>query len=100
NTIRFSHDTIKSTFTEGGEVAQMTADLKAGTLAPSSVAPISIVEKNGMIYTLDNRRLKAFRDAGVAIPYKRLDSVPLNQLFKFTTENDGIDILIRGRNDE
>jgi hypothetical protein len=49
-----------------------------------------------MIYTLDNRRLYSFQQAGIDIPYQTLDSVPSSQLFKFTTQNNGTSILIRG----
>lgn len=52
-----------------------------------------------MIHTLDNRRLYAFQQAyyraGVEIPYQKLDSVSKNQLFKFTTQNNGESIVIR-----
>ncbi|HEY9131562.1 MAG TPA: hypothetical protein VIM98_07365 [Dyella sp.] len=52
-----------------------------------------------MIYTLDNHRLygfqQAYEQAGFDIPYQKLDSVPSQQLFKFTTQNDGTSILIR-----
>jgi hypothetical protein len=59
--------------------------------------PIRLVIKDGQIFTLDNRRLKAFQDAGVDIPFVKLDRIPGNQLFKFTTENEGISIEVRPR---
>jgi hypothetical protein len=56
-----------------------------GSIDPASVAPIRIVEKDGMIYTLDNRRLygfqQAYEQAGLDIPFQKLDSVPSQQLF-------------------
>ena len=52
-----------------------------------------------MVYTLDNRRLYGFQQAyeqtGFNIPYQKLDSVPSQQLFKFTTQNNGTLIIIR-----
>jgi hypothetical protein len=70
-----------------------------GSIDPVSVAPIRIVEKDGMIYTLDNRRLYGFQQVyektGFDIPYQKLENVPSQQLFKFTTQNDGMSILIR-----
>lgn len=52
-----------------------------------------------MIHTLDNRRLygfqQAYEQAGFDIPYQKLDSLPSQQLFKFTTRNNGTSIPIR-----
>lgn len=62
------------------------------------MAPIRIVEKYGLIYTLDNRRLKAFQDAGIPINYQKLDAIPTTELRKFSTENQGVSIEVRGSN--
>ena len=48
-----------------------------------------------MVFTLDNRRLKAFQDAGIEVPFVKLDDIPKRELFKFTTKNEGISIVIR-----
>jgi tRNA(Arg) A34 adenosine deaminase TadA len=48
-----------------------------------------------VINLLDNRRLKAFQDAGLPIYYQRLDEIPKNEQFKFTTTNQGTSIEIR-----
>lgn len=95
--IRFSQDSIKGAFSKGGDIAQLAADLKAGRVDPSSIPPIRIVEREGNIFTLDNRRLQTFQEAGLPIRYEKLDSVPRRELFKFTTTNDGTSIKIRGR---
>jgi hypothetical protein len=95
--IRFSQDSIKGAFSEGGDIAQLAADLKAGRVDPSTIPPIRIVEREGKIFTLDNRRLQTFQEAGIPIRYERLDSVPRRELFKFTTKNDGTSIEIKGR---
>jgi hypothetical protein len=95
--IRYSQDSIQGAFKEGGDVEKLAADLKAGNVDPASIPPIRIVEQEGKIYTLDNRRLAAFQEAGIPIRYEKLDSVPKGQLFKFTTKNDGVSIEIRGR---
>jgi len=58
STIRFSQNSIKSTFRDGGKVSDLTKGLKDGTINPSSIDPIRIVEKDGMTFSLDNRRLK------------------------------------------
>ncbi|QAR31105.1 hypothetical protein EQP59_07045 [Ornithobacterium rhinotracheale] len=62
---------------------------------PKTIPAIRIVEKDGLIYTLDNRRLKVFQEAGIDIPYTKLDKIPESEMFKFTTKNEGKTIEIR-----
>ena len=98
-TIRFSQDSIAPDFKGGvGGVEDLAAKLKAGQVDPSTIPPIRIVVKDGKVFTLDNRRLRAFQEAGIDIPFERLDSIPKSELFKFTTKTDGVDIIIRGAN--
>jgi hypothetical protein len=52
------------------------------------------VERDGGVYTLDNRRLYSFEQAEVNVPYQKLDAIPKRELFKFTTENQGTSIII------
>lgn len=66
-------------------MSDLTQKLKSGAVSTDALAPIRIVEKDGLIYTLDNRRLKAFQDAGVPVNYEKLHSIPENELFKFST---------------
>ncbi|MCS6863481.1 MAG: hypothetical protein NZS48_00190 [Gemmata sp.] len=93
--IRFSQDSIKGSFKDGGNVHQLAADLIAGKVDPNSIPPIRLVERDGKIYTLDNRRLKAFQEAGITISYEKLDTIPTKELYKFTTINEGVDIVVR-----
>ena len=97
NKIRFSQDSISPYFQapELGSVADLTNKLLHGLIDPSSIEPIRIVEKDGMIFTLDNRRLKAFQDAEVEVPYVKLDRIPGREKFKFRTQNDGVSIVVR-----
>ena len=69
--------------------------MRNGTIDPSTIPPIRIMERNGKIFTLDNQRLKAFQEAGTPIQFEKLDRIPRRELFKFTTRNDGTDIIIR-----
>ena len=62
---------------------------------PSKIDPIRIVVKDGKVFTLDNRRLKAFQDAGINIPFRKLDKIPKRQKSKFSTINEGVDITVR-----
>ncbi|WP_146118745.1 hypothetical protein [Blastopirellula marina] len=93
--VRFSQDSIAGNFKEGGNVLELGAKLKVGQVDPSSIPPIRIVLKDGKVFTLDNRRLRAFQEAGIDVPFERLDAIPKRELFKFTTKNVGVDIIIR-----
>ncbi len=61
--VRFSQSSIKSTFKDGGSLYDLVAGLKNGTVKPGDVPPIRLVERDGHLFTLDNRRLEAFRQA-------------------------------------
>ena len=93
--VRFSQNSIGSNFKSGRPVSGLTRDLRSGKVTASDVDPIRIVEKDGLIYSLDNRRLKAFQDAGLPIQYEKLDNIPENELRKFTTKNEGVSVRVR-----
>jgi hypothetical protein len=76
-------------------VDDLAQGLRSGKIDPATITPIRIVEKDGMIFTLDNRRLYSFEQAGIKIPYQKLDAVPKRELFKFSTTNEGTSIIIR-----
>jgi hypothetical protein len=97
-TVRFSQSSISPSFRDGGTVAEMAAGLKSGAIDPASVAPIRLVVRNGQLFTLDNRRLAAFQQAGVAVPYRMATpQEAAAEAWKFTTKNGGISIRIRGQ---
>ncbi|MET4682543.1 hypothetical protein [Brevundimonas faecalis] len=94
--IRFSQDSAGASFKPPfGSVDDFATGLANKSIDPRTVSPIRIADKEGMIFTLDNRRLYAFQKAGIEIPYQKLDSIPKRELFKFTTQNNGESILIR-----
>jgi hypothetical protein len=98
--IRFSQDSISYRFQkpfENQTVDDFIAGLENRTIDPASIKPIRIVEKDGMIFTLDNRRLYSFQQAEIDIPFQKMDQIPKRQQFKFTTENSGVDIFVKGR---
>ena len=98
--IRFSQDSISYKFQkpfENQTVDDFIAGLGNKSIDPSTIKPIRIVEKDGMIFTLDNRRLYSFQKVDIEIPYTKLDSIPKRQQFKFTTENNGVDIFVKGK---
>ena len=86
--IRFSQNSIKGTFKNGNSVLDVTQINEA-------IPAIRIVEKDGLIYTLDNRRLRLFQEASTPIKYEKIKSIPKKELKKFTTENQGRSIEIR-----
>ncbi len=97
STIRFSQNSISGAFRDGGSVKQLATDLENGTVDPGSIPAIRVVQRDGNIYTLDNRRLAAFQQAGVDVPYRLATPQEIaNEGWKFTTTNDGTSILIRG----
>jgi hypothetical protein len=57
-----------------------------------------LVNKDGQLFTLDNRRLAAFQQAGVPVPFQMATpEQAAAQAWKFTTQNGGTSIRIRGQ---
>ena len=51
-----------------------------------------------LLFTLDNRRLEAFRRAGIKIPFRMATPKEISaEGWKFTSSNVGSNIRIRGR---
>lgn len=96
--VHFTQDSIKADFKDPkyGSVDTLAEGLKNGSIDPNSVEPIRVYEQDGKVHTLDNRRLEAYRQAGVEIPY-RLATPEEIGLRKITTRNGGTSIRIRGR---
>jgi RHS repeat-associated protein len=99
--IRFSQDTISPNFQNGaGSIDDLVVGLKSGRVSPDSIPPIRIFEQDGELYTLDNRRLWVFRQANVDIPYrwaKQQEVAKDLSRGKFSTQNGGNSIRVRGR---
>ena len=95
-TIRFTQDSIKAEFKTGDSVDNLIQKLKSGELTADQIPPIRIFEKNGKIYSLDNRRLYTFQEANV--PLRTVWATPEEvaaEAWKFTTKNDGTSIRVR-----
>lgn len=80
--LRFSQSGCTSFFQEPFEdktgsrittVAEMTAALQNGTLDPMTTPPITITFFEDEIVSVDNRRLKAHKDANADIRYVKVD---------------------------
>ena len=95
--VRFSQDRISNRFRNGKSLRETIAGLKDGSINPSSIKPIRIVVRDGQVYTLDNRRLYVYQQAGVDIRFERLDKIPKNELRKFSTVNEGTSVVVGGQ---
>ena len=95
--IRFSQNSVQATFKDGRSIEEVAAGLRSGRINPNEVPPIRLVERDGKLFTLDNRRLEAFRRAQVEVPARMATPREIAEAgWKFTTQNDGESIRIRG----
>jgi hypothetical protein len=96
--VRFSQSSIGRNFSAGGSVDDLAASLRSGTTKPGDIPEIRLVEKDGQLFSLDNRRLEAFRQAGVKVPYRMATPEEASaEVWKFTTKNGGESVRIRGQ---
>jgi hypothetical protein len=63
--IRFSQPNVSPHFNNGTRVDDLTEQLKLGFVSPSDIPPIQVVQQDGKLFSLDNRRLLAFNAVGV-----------------------------------
>jgi hypothetical protein len=95
--VRFSQDSIKYQFADGTTIDDLAAQLKSGNVQAHDIPALRLVEKEGLLYTLDNRRLEAFRRAGSNISWRMASSREIaEEAWKFTTTNGGITVRVRG----
>ena len=96
-TVRFSQSSISRNFSAGGSVDDLATSLRSRATKPGDVPSIRLVERDGQLFTLDNRRLEAFRRAEVPIPYRMATpEEAAAEAWKFTTRNSGTSIRVRG----
>jgi hypothetical protein len=97
SSVRFSQSSIRSHFRDGSTIDDLADGLRSGRVRPEEVPPLRLVERGGQFFTLDNRRLEAFRRAGVAIPWRMATAEEVAaEVWKFTTTNSGVAVRIRG----
>ena len=95
-TVRCSQSSIKSTFKEGGTIAELAESLKSGAADAANVFPVRLMEREGVLFALDNRRMEAFRRAGTPMPYRMATPEEIaDESWKFTTRNGGISVRVR-----
>ena len=94
--VRFSQHSVAATLRDGGSVDELAAGLRDGTIDPMTLPEICLVERDGKLYSLDNRRLYAAQQAGVSVPYRMATPDEIREeRYKFTTLNDGISVEVR-----
>ena len=97
--IRFTQPTVSQNFSTGQTLTETANALRSVELTATDLPTIRVVEQNGRLFTLDNRRLVAFQNAGLTeIPIQR---VPLSDpaimkefLRKFNPVNGGQSIVV------
>ncbi|MCX6346113.1 MAG: hypothetical protein NT018_13750 [Armatimonadetes bacterium] len=99
--IRFSQNTCSYSFRNPayGNIDDLAGSLRNGSITARQIDPIRLVNSGEDLYTLDNRRLEAFRRAGVAIRARMAtpEEITNNEGWKFTTTNGGTSIRVRGQ---
>jgi hypothetical protein len=95
--LRFSQDSISARFKDGGTLQAVIEGLKNRDIAPESFPPIRLFQWEGHLFTLDNRRLYVFQQAGMPIHTLTLPARQFfPELWKFRTQNMGVSIRVRG----
>jgi RHS repeat-associated protein len=96
-TLRFTQNSISRAFQDGRTVDDLIDGLASGRVTADDVPPLRVFEQNGSTFSLDNRRLYAFQEAGV--PVRTVPATPKqvrDQAYKFRTKNGGTSIRVRG----
>ncbi len=70
--VNFSQFSASSVMSNGYRIDQLYDVFKRDRV-PANMPPIHIYEKDGRIFSLDNRRLAAAKAAGVELPYVKVD---------------------------
>jgi hypothetical protein len=86
--VRFTQDSVKGAFRNGTSLNEAAAALRAGGAEAASKFPaIRLVEHEGQLFTLDNRRLLTFSQAGQRVPFRMATEAEIAREWasKFTT---------------
>lgn len=95
--VRFSQSSVKGAFSDGRSIDGLADRLRSGAVNPGDVPAMRLVERDGSLFSLDNRRLLAFQKAGMDVPYRMATpSEAASEAWKFSTTNGGTSIRIRG----
>ncbi|SDX78497.1 Haemagluttinin repeat-containing protein [Pseudomonas syringae] len=96
--IRFTQDSVKNSFTDEKALQTTIDDLKSGKVSPADLPAVRVFEKDGLVYSLDNRRVLAASAAGVPIKIVPATEAEIAREIgrKMTTPNNGSIICVRG----
>ena len=96
--IRFTQGGCSMRFKDGSSVTDLISALKSGSVTADDIPPLRIFERDGKIYSLDNRRLFAFKEAKIDVRVKaatqreiRDEAWKMNDML-----DDGMTIKVRG----
>ena len=97
--IFYSQDSIKEKFDNGHTICSTLSVCKKHSFVRNKIPRIRVCQKNGKMYTLDNRRLWVFKKLEAEgyitdIPVKTVSNDRLTPE-KFTTKNGGESVEIR-----
>ena len=99
--IRFTQANISENFSQNGTVKKLIERLKSDPSYASKIPPIRHVrDEAGVLHSLDNRRLYAFKQAGVPVPYVMATPEEVDKAFRSGRGfkgDAGKQIIIRGR---
>lgn len=96
-------DSIKAGFQNPafGTIDDLAAGLKSGSIKSGGIEPIRLVERQDNFISIDNRRLEAFRRAGMNVPTRMATPAEIQQAVqqgKFSAgEQGGTTIRVRGQ---
>jgi adhesin HecA-like repeat protein len=97
SSIKFTQRSVKNVFKDGRSVQETIDALRSGSLRPTDLPAIRVFEKDGLIYTLDNRRLFAANQAGVPVNIIPATAEEIaRESWKLTTPNSGAIVCIKG----
>jgi hypothetical protein len=97
--LRFTHDGIDSKFSDGKTLWELVNNLRTDPAYINQVSPLRVVEINGKLFSLDNRRLAAFTLAGIEHPpvkWATPGEVADDLIWRFSTVSEGMWVKIRG----
>ena len=96
--LRFTHDGIDSKFSDGRTLWELVNNLLTDPDYINQVSPLRVVEINGKLFSLDNRRLAALTLAGIEHPPVRWatpEEVADDLIWRFSTVSEGMWVKIR-----
>lgn len=96
-TVRFSQSGVSPNFKNGNSIDSTAEALSKGDINPADFPAMRLVERDGHLYTLDNRRLAAFQKAGLSeVPFRMATRREIDrESWKFDPDTDGTSIRIR-----